>query len=338
MDFRASLEQVLAGQALDEEAARATMEYLVGGEATGAQIGAMLAALRAKGCEGAELASFASVLRERVERIDAGLDDLVDTCGTGGGPPSFNLSTAAAIIAAAAGARVAKHGNRAVTSRCGSADVLEALGVRLDVGSEGLVGLLRAHGLAFLFAPALHPAMKAVGPARREIGVRTVFNQLGPLANPAGARRQVLGVWDGSLVEPMADALARLGSDRAAVVWGQDGIDEISPCAPTVWAGIDGGERLGGVWNPGDFGLEPLSPRWLAPGDDLDANAAILREAVSDADSPRCLAVIPGAAGALWVAGLCSDLRSAAAAAREAVADGRARAKLEAFSEASRAG
>ena len=336
MDWTAVLDALLVPRDLDTSEARALMEHPTGGEASPARIAAALIALRAKGCTGIELAAFAEVLRARAAPFPAVARTLVDTCGTGGGAPSFNLSTAAAIIASAAGAAVAKHGNRAVTSACGSADVLEALGVRLDPSPERAADMLATIGLAFLFAPSLHPAMKAVGPTRRELGVRTVFNQLGPLVNPAGARRQIVGVYDPALLEPMADALALLGAERALVVHGRDGMDELSPCAPTGWSGVWDGERRRGEVSPADFGLEPLDPTALAPAATVEGNGALLREAISDPDSPRFAAVLPGAAAALWVAGVAPDLRAAAAAAREAVASGRAAVRLAEFVEASR--
>lgn len=336
MEWTAVLEALLSPRDLEEPEARWLMEHLVGGEAPPSQIAAALIALRSKGCSGIELAAFADVLRARAVPMPPTRRTLVDTCGTGGGAPSFNLSTAAAIIASAAGAAVAKHGNRAVTSKCGSADVLEALGVKLDPSPERTAHMLDAIGLAFLFAQSLHPAMKAVGPTRREIGVRTVFNQLGPLVNPAGARRQVVGVYAAALLEPMADALVLLGAERALVVHGKDGMDEISPCAPTDWSGVWDGERLRGTLEPADFGLEALAPRWLEPADTVGGNAALLNEAIGDPESPRCSAVLPGAAVTLWVAGIASDVRDGAARAQDAVASGAATQRLAELVEASR--
>lgn len=336
MEFRAALEHVVTGGHLDARQSTDLMRYLVGGEATPAQIGAMLAALRAKGCTGEELAGFALVLREAATPVRAPKERLVDTCGTGGGRPTFNLSTASAIVASAAGARVAKHGNRGVTSRCGSADVLEASGVRLEIAPDRATALLESLDLAFLFAPALHPAMRLVGPARRELGVRTVFNQLGPLANPAGAPRQVIGVYERALLEPMAEALARLGAERALVVWAEDGMDEVSPAGPTLWEAAEGGRRESGRWTPASFGLDPVSPSALEPGETLEENAALLAEALSDAASPRCAAVLPGAAVTLWCAGVVEDLVEGVALARGAVASGAAAGRLRAYAEATR--
>ncbi|MCO5296505.1 MAG: anthranilate phosphoribosyltransferase [Fimbriimonadaceae bacterium] len=335
MEFRDALERVVTGGHLDARQSSELMRFLVGGDAGPAQIGAILAALRAKGCTGEELAGFAQVLRENATPVDAPRERLVDTCGTGGGRPTFNLSTASAIVASAAGARVAKHGNRAVTSLCGSADVLEAAGVRLEIEPARATELLGNLDLAFLFAPALHPTMRLVGPARRELGVRTVFNQLGPLANPAGAPRQVIGVYDETLLEPMADALVLLGAERALVVWAEEGMDEVSPCGPTRWEGVADGERTSGRWSPDSFGLDPLPPAALAPGETLERSAAILWEAISDPDSARCAALLPGAAATLWCAGVVPDLREGVALALQAVASGAARARLASYAEAS---
>jgi anthranilate phosphoribosyltransferase len=280
------------------------------------------------------------VLRRRAAPAPAparGTDDahLVDTCGTGGGIPSFNLSTGAAILAASAGAKVAKHGNRAVTSSCGSADVLEALGVNVSSEPEGAARLLDRAGIAFFFAPTHHPALRHVGKVRRELGVRTVFNQLGPLANPAGARRQLVGVYEPGLVRPMAEALLDLGAERALVVYGEEGLDEISPCGPTLTALVAEGAVRDGKATPADFGLEPLSPSALEPGEDAAQNARILREALTDPVSPRCGALLPSAAAALWLAGLAKDFREGARLAREAVASGRAAKTLERFARES---
>lgn len=335
MEFRIALEHVVTGGHLGADEATLLMRFLVGADATPAQVGAMLAALRVKGCTGEELAGFAAVIREHATPVACSKERLVDTCGTGGGRPTFNLSTASAIIASAAGARVAKHGNRAVTSTCGSADVLEASGVRLEIDPLRAAELLESLDLAFLFAPALHPAMRAVGPVRRELGVRTVFNQLGPLANPAGAPRQVIGVYDRSLLKPMADALALLGSERGLVVWADDGMDEVSPCGRTLWEAAFEGKRLSGQWTPESFGVQTV-PAWaLEPGDSLARNAALLAESISVLDSPRSAAVLPGAAAALWCAGVATDLHEGIALAREAVASGAAGARLASYAEAS---
>jgi anthranilate phosphoribosyltransferase len=323
------VQPLLERRDLSPEQATSLMQYLVSGEATEAQIGGALIGLRMKGCTTRELAAFASVLRAKAASLGHSFDDLVDTCGTGGGIPSFNLSTAAAIVAAAAGVRVAKHGNRAVTSRCGSADVLEHLGLRIGGDSESLIHILEAVGLVFLFAPAHHPAMRHLGKARRELGVRTVFNQLGPLANPAGAKRQLIGVYEVGLMRSMGEALRELGTDRALIVHGKDGLDEISPVTGTEYVKVWDGRVSSGTLTPADFGLEPLDPSVLEPGEDVAENARILREAITDADSPRAAAVLPNAAATIWIAGIENDLKSAVERARMVIQTGRAAEKLE---------
>jgi anthranilate phosphoribosyltransferase len=335
MEWRETLES-LAGGGLDRSAARQAMNAILEGGAPEGVVGAVIGVLLARPANPQELAGFADALRARSRPIAHGYPDLVDTCGTGGGPATLNLSTGAAIVAAAAGARVAKHGNRAVTSRCGSADVLEALGVRLSAEPERLAHLLSEVGIVFLFAPHHHPGMALVGPVRKALGVRTVFNQLGPLANPAGARRQLVGVYRGDLVRPMAEALLLLGAERGTmVVHGEDGLDEVSPCAPTAFAEVSEDGVREGVLAPNDFDMAPLDPNEIMARDTLDRNAALLREALSRADRPVSRALIPNAAVALKLAGVVPDLRAGANRAREAIASGAAIAKLEQLVEAS---
>lgn len=309
------------------------MHALMHGSASDVEVASFLTALQAKGAAGLELATFALVMQDHVIRLDHDLPDVLDTCGTGGGAPSFNLSTGAAIVAAAAGARVAKHGNRAVTSRCGSADVLEALGITITAPLDVWRGTLEQFGIAFLFAPNHHPAMRFVGPVRKALGIRTVFNQLGPLANPARAKRQVIGVYDDTLLRPMAEAAHLLGIEKAWVARGEDGLDEVSPCGKTKVAEVspDGVKML--VVSPADFGLSPISPDALTPGDTPEANAKILTEAISDAESPRAAALLPSAAAALYVAGIADSLPEAAERAREAVRSGAARELVEVLQE-----
>lgn len=324
------LEDILAGRELSSETAVAVMGSMMDGEASDVEIAAILVALRAKGVTGPELAAFVRVMRSRAVLVPIELPGLVDTCGTGGGIPSFNISTAAAFVAAAAGVPIAKHGNRAMSSRCGSADVLEALGSRLTDDPNRLCKLVQDVGLAFLFAPSHHPAMRHVGPVRKALGVRTVMNQLGPLSNPAGARRQVIGVYDPGIASAMAHAAVELGCERVWVAHGADGLDEISPCAPThVWEG----DRTSLV-EPSDFGMDPLPREALAPGETVDENAAILREAITEPRSPRSLAIVPSAATAIYLGGLASTLLESANIARTAIADGAAIDRLERFVEA----
>jgi len=305
------------------------MMHLMSGDATDAQIGAVLFGMRMKGCTTHELASFARVLREKAAFLSHTYDDLVDTCGTGGGSESFNISTAAAIIACAAGARIAKHGNRAVTSSCGSADVLEKLGVKISGDPERLGQTLETSHIVFLFAQAHHPAMRFVGKARKDLGVRTVFNQLGPLLNPAGAKRQLIGVYDPGLMRSMGEALRLLDCERALIVHGKDGLDEISPVTSTEFVKVWDGKVTSGTLCLEEFGLRPIDPSGLKPGDSLEENAAILREAISDVGSIRSHAVLPSAAAAIWIAGLEDNLPDAVIRAKAAVEAGLATAKLE---------
>lgn len=305
------------------------MRFLMGGEATDAQIGATLMALRIKGCTTQELAAFATVLREHAAMISHSYQDLVDTCGTGGGCPSFNISTAAAIVACAAGAKIAKHGNRAQTSTCGSADVLEVLGVAIQAEPERLLHILETVGIVFLFAQAHHQAMRYVGPARKQLQFRTIFNQLGPLVNPAGATRQLIGVYDPALMRSMGEALNLLGTERALIVHGDDGLDEISPVTTTHYIKVWDGRVSPGQFTPRDFGCNPVDALALQPGSSLEENGAILREAISDPESPRSLAILPSAAAAIWLAGLSDDLKESTAIARETIAAGKASSKLD---------
>jgi len=328
MNFAATLDSVADGCGLGREAAREVMRLLMAGELPDAQVGGFLMALRAKGVAADELAGFAEALRENAITLHFGVEALVDTCGTGGGAPTFNLSTGAAILAASAGAKVAKHGNRAVTSACGSADVLEALGIPLTSDQGVLSRQLDSAGVTFLFAPLHHAGLKAVGPVRRALGVRTVFNQLGPLANPAGAKRQLVGVYDHSLLMPMAEALRLLGAETAFVVHSADGLDEASPCTETFYVHLSGEELIEGSFHPSDFGLDPLPLAAMAPGQSPEENAAFLREALTDPTSMRCKALLPNAALALWLGGMADGPRKGAAMALEAVASGAANRTL----------
>lgn len=337
MEFAQLAHRLIARHELSFEESQALMRLMVSGEATDGQIGAALGALMTKGVTSGELQHFAEVLREHCVSVKTAIPNLVDTCGTGGGAPSFNISTAAAIIASAAGAVIAKHGNRGVTSPCGSADVLEAHGVRLGLEPEKILHLIEEIGIAFMFAPSHHPAMRHVGKVRKELGFRTVFNMLGPLLNPAGASRQLVGVFDPNILRSMAEALAGLGAERAFVVHGNDGLDEISPVTSTYVAEVEAGKVCERTLQPEDFGLDPLEPEAVAPGQTLEQNAKLLEMAISDANSHRCQAALPSAAAALYLAGTAATLREGTALAREAVASGLARAKLEQLVEASQA-
>lgn len=329
------MEKLVRRGDLDTQEAEAFIAFLVSGDATDAQIGGALSVLASKGASATELAAFARILRAKALQVSSSIPNLVDTCGTGGGAASFNISTAAAFVAAAAGAHVAKHGNRAVTSVCGSADVLEELGARIDGDSEQALHLIETVGIAFLFAQAYHPAMKAVGKVRRELGFRTVFNQLGPLLNPAGAKRQLIGVFDPSLLLPMGMALREVGAERALVVHGSDGLDEISPCEETWAVRVWEGEVAEITLKPSDFGMTPISREALAPGDSVAENAAIMKEAIEDARSPRARAILPSAGAVLWLAGVADTLVEGFDLGFAAIESGAAGQKLEAFIEAS---
>lgn len=331
------IEQLLNHVDLSPEQAEELMDFMISGSAPEAQIAGILIALKSKGATGKELAAFTRAMKTVAVTLPHQMPQVIDTCGTGGGIPSFNISTATAILIAAAGGKVAKHGNRGVTSACGSVDVLEALGAKIELPAERNAELLQEVGLAFLFAPAHHAAMRHVGPTRRALGTRTVFNQLGPLANPAGANRQLIGVYSPDLLEPMAHALNELGCERGLVVHGADGMDEVSPCGPTyawrVWRNTVEPMTI----ELSTLGLEPCDPSVLAPGEDAAANAAILREAISVVDSPRCAAILPSAGIALWLGGLADLPASGVDLARTLVSSGQASRKLEEFVEATQA-
>jgi anthranilate phosphoribosyltransferase len=330
MTIEEAIEKVVGRRSLREAEARAVMEQIMSGAATPAQIAALLVALRMKGETGSELTGFAKVMRSRVVPVPTARAPLIDTCGTGGDTfKTFNISTAAAFVAAGAGAIVSKHGNRAVTSRCGSADVLEALGVNLNLSPEACGRLLDEIGIVFLFAPAFHPAMKYAAGPRKEIRLRTAFNLLGPITNPAGAKRQLLGVYEPRLVGRMATVLKRLGADRAAVVHGLIGMDEVSPVGPTLIATVDGRRIEERTYTLEEFGVEAVSVAQIGPGETVEESADILRRAISDPSSPYSQAVLPSAGVAIWVAGLANTFREGVDIARESVRSGAAAAKLE---------
>jgi len=334
MPFPDLILPLLERRDLSPEEGYGLMAWLLDGEAKDAQIGGILTALKIKGVTPEELTAFARALRDRALRLDLG-DDVIDTCGTGGGRSTFNVSTAAAFVAAGAGAKIAKHGNRSVTSKCGSVDVLEALGAKISGDLPTLKAIFELSGIVFLFAQSHHPGMKHVGQARRDLGFRSVFNQLGPLANPAFARRQMIGVYDMALVEPMAVALSKLGAERAIVVCGEDGLDEISPSGGTKAAFVMNGEVRHARLTPADFGLPELDPAALSPGEDPAENADILRIAIAEPGSSRSRAILPSAATAIWLAGLAEDLKTARQVAEQTIADGKASEKLDLFIEAS---
>ena len=298
-------------------------------EGTSAQISAFLTALAVKGIHPEELAGFAQRLREDAVKVPCHVDNHIDTCGTGGGVSTFNISTAAAIIAAGAGAVVAKHGNRAVTGRFGSADVLEAIGVPICEEPELASRRLENLGFAFLFAPKFHPTAGKVAPIRKELPFRTVFNILGPLLNPAHAKRQIVGVWDPALLTVVAESLHRLGSEFAIVVHGEPGLDEISPISTTQVRIVENGEIRREEWHPDTFGAKPIEFSALLAGETSAENGNLLVEALSDVSSSRCLAVLPSAAVAVRLAGLASTWAEGYELALETVRSGKAISKLE---------
>ncbi len=340
------IRKVVEGHDLTQGEMIDAMESIMGGEATPAQMAAFLTALRLKGETVDEITGAARVMREhatpiRVEprpapvvaidrdEINVDYETILDTCGTGGDDTNtFNISTTTAFVVAAAGVRVAKHGNRAVSSRCGSADVLEALGVNLDVTPERVEACIREIGIGFLYAPLLHSAMRHVAPVRREIGIRTIFNVLGPLTNPAGASRQVLGVYRRDLTGKLARVLQRLGSERAFVVHGHDGLDEITITGPTYVAELRNGAVEEYEIHPGEFGL-PTAPPESIHGGNAEENARIVRAVLEGERGPRRDVVLLNAAAALLVAGATKDMMWGLRMAEEAIDSGRALEKLE---------
>jgi anthranilate phosphoribosyltransferase len=327
--IQAALGDLLDGHDLGRDRAREVMAEIMRGEATQAQIGGFLVALRLKGETADEIAGCAEAMREHVLPVRPDRPDLVDTAGTGGdGAHTINISTAAAIVAAAAGAGVAKHGNRAVSSACGSADVLEALGFELEQPPERIAQSIDELGFGFMFAPAHHPAMRHAAPVRRELATRTVFNVLGPLTNPAGARAQVIGVYSRPLVRTIADVLAQLGASRAFVVHGAHGIDELSPAGPNDVCEVVNGEVHERVIDPVDLGIERGDPLELRGGSPAE-NAAAIREVFAGAPGARRDAILLNAAGAVAAAGHAEDLREGLALARSAVDSGAAAARLD---------
>jgi anthranilate phosphoribosyltransferase len=308
------------------EASRVLTE-IVDGNASEAQAAAFLIALRTKGETVGEIAGLAAVLRERSVKVDAG-DDLVDTAGTGGGRPTFNVSTTAAFIAAGAGCRVAKHGNRSATSQCGSADVLEALGGRIDVDVEVVEACIREIGFGFMFAPLHHPAFKHIVPVRKELAVRTIFNFLGPLTNPAGALRQVIGVSDPTKLETMAAALGELGAERALVVSSADGLDEFSVSGATRVVELRDGRLSAYDVTPDQVDLEPAADGAVGAGTP-EQNAQVLRDVLSGAPgTERSLSVL-NAGAAIYVAGRADSLAEGVRAAERSIDDGGAASVLE---------
>ncbi|WP_320415604.1 anthranilate phosphoribosyltransferase [Candidatus Contubernalis alkalaceticus] len=323
------IDGVVRGRSLNIDESVKAMDIIMSGEATDAQIASLLTALRMKGETIEEITGFARVMREKVTPVKVNRPGLVDTCGTGGDQAgTFNISTTAAFVAAGAGLPVAKHGNRSVSSRCGSADVLEALGVNLELSSQQVAQAIEQVGIGFLFAPKLHLAMKyAIGP-RREIGIRTVFNLLGPLTNPAGAKRQVMGVYDPALTEMLARVLLNLGAEHALVVHGLEGLDEISICGPTRVSEVKEGKVATYSIDPVDLGFPKAEFAQMGGGTPRE-NAEITLSILRGEKGPRRDVVVLNAAAVLMSGGLAGDFPSSIELAQKVLDSGSAYEKLE---------
>jgi anthranilate phosphoribosyltransferase len=330
-----AIDRLAGGQDLSSEEAERVLAEVMEGNATETQTAGFLIALRTKGETVDEIAGLASAMRSFALSVDAG-DDLVDTAGTGGGRPTFNVSTTAAFIAAGAGCRVAKHGNRSATSQCGSADVLEALGARIDLDPDAVAACIESVGFGFMFAPRHHSAMKHVVPVRKELGVRTIFNLLGPLTNPAGAKRQVIGVSDPGKLRTMAAALGQLGTERALVVSSADGLDEFSVSGSTRVVELHDGSLETYDVTPAEVGLDPVPDGTVRAGSP-DDNARVLRGVLAGEPGPeRSLAVL-NAAAAIQVAGRAHSLADGVRGAEQAIDSGAALGVLERWVEVTRA-
>ena len=337
---------------LSADETAAVLAEIMHGQASETQIAGFLIALRTKGETVDELVGLARTMRALAAHVPTDREDLLDTAGTGGGRSTFNVSTTAALIAAGAGCAVAKHGNRSATSRSGSADVLEALGARIDLDPPGVAACIEEAGFGFMFAPAHHPATRYVVPVRSELAVRTIFNLLGPLTNPAGARRQVIGVADAGFAQTMAGALARLGADRALVVCSEDGLDEFSICAATHVVEVNGEQLRSYTLTPSEVGIEPISQdafeQGCAGGTPQD-NAAVTRALLQGERSPRGAASADAeararvelaainAGAAIYAGGRADTIAAGVEAARAVLQDGSAAAALERYVQASHA-
>ncbi|MDQ3916688.1 MAG: anthranilate phosphoribosyltransferase [Actinomycetota bacterium] len=322
------LSRLLAGSSLTEEEAGACMEEIMEGAATPAQIAGFVVALRAKGESIDEVAGLVRTMRRYAQKVSAG-DDVLDTCGTGGDRSgTFNVSTAAALVCAGAGVKVAKHGNRAASSRCGSADVLEALGVKIDLPPEDVEVCIDQAGIGFCFAPVFHPAMRHAGAPRRELGVATIFNFLGPLTNPAGATRQALGVSDPRMVEKMVETLGRLGSKHVLAFHGDKGLDELSTSGPSQVYELTGGEISRWTIDPEELGL-PVAPLEAVAGGTAEENAATIRAVLGGEPGPKRDIVLLNAAAGLVAADRAQDMAAGLSLAAESVDSGEAPRRLD---------
>jgi len=335
MPLREHIRQAVDGIHLSRAQASAAMDAMLEGTAPLTQMAALLVALRMKGETPDEIAGAAQALRSRAARVEVSQDRLIDTCGTGGDAShTFNISTTAAFVAAAGGARVAKHGNRAVSSRCGSADVLAALGVEVELPPAAVAACIDECGIGFLFAPHHHAAMRHVAPVRKDLGLRTLFNLLGPLANPAGARRQLLGVYSAQLVPILARTLAELGCDRAFVVHGSGGLDEISTAGTTLVCEVRSGTVRQFELSPEDVGVE-RAPLDFLRGGDAHQNAEMLRGVLRGENGPRRAATVLNGGAALAAAGVCETIADGVRLAERAIDSGAALDRLDRLVKAS---
>ena len=328
VEFRALIGKVATGTALGREEAATAFEQMMAGEATPSQMGALLMALRVRGETVDEITGAVSAMRAKMLRVKAPAD-AIDVVGTGGDASgSFNISTCAALIVAGAGVPVAKHGNRALSSKSGAADVLAALGVNIDLTPEQIAHCIGEAGIGFMFAPSHHPAMKNVGPTRVELGTRTIFNLLGPLSNPASVRRQMVGVFSKQWTEPLAQVLKNLGAERAWVVHGSDGLDEITTAGPTTVTSLEGGEVRTFEISPEDVGLARVKPEVLRGGD-ASANASAVQDVLEGKKTPFRDVALFNAAAALVVAGKAKDLKAGLDLATHSVDSGEAEGRLD---------
>jgi anthranilate phosphoribosyltransferase len=327
-EFKALIAKVATGAALTREEAASAFDRMMSGEATPSQMGGLLMALRVRGETVEEITGAVSTMRAKMLPVDAP-NNAVDVVGTGGDASgSFNISTCAAFIVAGAGVPVAKHGNRALSSRSGAADVLGALGVRVDLAPEAISGCINEAGIGFMFAPLHHPAMKNVGPTRVELGTRTIFNLLGPLSNPAGVKKQMVGVFSKHWVEPIAQVLKNLGTERAYVVHGSDGLDEITTSGPTSVAALEGGNVRTFEITPEEVGLSKVKPDALRGGD-AEENASALKAVLEGKKNPYRDVAVFNAAAALVVAGIADDLKGGVVLAQKSIDSGEAEGRLD---------
>lgn len=339
-DIKDAIRAVVDGDSLSTDQASSVMDQIMTGAVTPAQLGALITALRMKGETIEEIAGFAGAMRRHALQVEVDHDDgpLVDTCGTGGDASgTFNISTTASFAIAGAGVRVAKHGNRSITSRCGSADLLEGLGVEIELKPASVAACIDDVGIGFMFAPAFHPAMRFVGPTRREIGVRTIFNILGPLTNPAGARHQLIGVGHRGISETLAGALAQLGSQRVVLVHAEEGLDELGLSGPSYVTEYDAGRGSIATYtlSPEDVGLN-IAPQGALAGGELAENMVITRQILSGARGPRRDATLLNAGAGIYAAGGAESIREGVEMAQVAIDSGKAMERLERLAQRSR--